>query len=101
MLRSSTKLKVLMIFGAISKNVIFKIGPVEPKLWKIRQIAICKSIFNDIRYNMGIEIGRKRPNLGYSLFCTLNAIELQKLCFKKILLVLKIPARIRLGFFLG
>ena len=40
MLRSSTKLKLPTNFDAISKNVkILKIGPVEPKLWKICQIA--------------------------------------------------------------
>ena len=37
MLRSSTKQKLPTNFDAISKNVkILKIGPVEPKLWKIR-----------------------------------------------------------------
>ena len=33
-----------MNFDAISKNVkIFKIGPVEPKLWKIREITLLKN----------------------------------------------------------
>ena len=41
MLRSSTKLKLPTNFDAISKNVkILKIGPVEPKLWKIREMAV-------------------------------------------------------------
>ena len=33
-----------MNFDAISKNVKnFKIGPVEPKLWKIREITLLKN----------------------------------------------------------
>ena len=41
MLRPSTKLKLQMNFDAISKYLkVLKIGPVEPKLWKIRQINV-------------------------------------------------------------
>ena len=47
MLRSSTKQKLPTNFDAISKNVkILKIGPVEPKLWKIRHKNVFIGLFS-------------------------------------------------------
>ena len=41
MLRSLAKLELQTNFDAISKNVkILKIGPVELKLWKIREMTV-------------------------------------------------------------
>ena len=46
------ELKLQMNFNAVSKNVkILQIGPVEPKLWKIREIAVVWNQKTAVLYN--------------------------------------------------
>ena len=61
MLRSLAKLKLQTNFDAIFKTVnILKIGPVEPKLWKIREITLLKQK-KQKTISSRLPCGRKKP----------------------------------------
>ena len=87
MLCSLAKLKLTMNFNAISKNVkILQIRPVEPKLWKIREMTVMKirvssSLSGFLKLNQECMcLQHQQIDIIFQFPCRIGKFEMFKIC---------------------